>query len=128
MNQFRNMVQRALAHRSDLNRMGLGAVELEDLTDEVLASVLHSADVAVVDPVPDRDDAAALVYAGGFVTEAWPLAPLAANGCPTVPVWTSLYDPAARAHLVVFDLEDLPWWKRSLIRHLERGTDPARDW
>lgn len=123
---LRGIIERAIFHRSDLNGMGLDTVQVEELVDEVMGDLMRSANVAVVDPVSDREDFAHLVYDGGIVCEAWPLSPLAANGCPTMPVWTSLYSADARAQLVVFDVEDLPRWKRALLRRLERGTDPAR--
>lgn len=122
MSNLERIVRAALKHRNDLNRICLTADELDDLGSEVVHALVCSHDLAVVDPVPEDDDEAVLVYAGGIACEAWPLSPLAANGAPTVPVWTSLYEEGLRRHLVVFDTEDLPRWKRRLVHLLERGT------
>lgn len=115
------LIERALRHRDQVNGLHLAAPDLEDLAQQVHDDLLRSADVAVVDPAPRDDDEAVIVYAGAIAIDAYPISPLAGNGAPTVDVWTSLYEPGQRAHLVVFDLEDEPWLHRRLVRLLERA-------
>lgn len=118
---IRDTITEAIAHRSDLNGMGLDAIMVEDLADEILASLNRDSGLAMTE-APQELDEAVLVYCGGFAAPAYPLSPLAANGAPTVDVWTSLCEPSLRQHLVAFDLEDAPLAMRMLVRMAERFT------